>query len=67
MTNQRTGPPSSSTVSPRKSVTSINLNEVAPAPTEHKEIASVRIALQRLLQSAARNRGGTHISVVDSA
>jgi hypothetical protein len=42
-----------------------DLHEVAPAPTEHKEIAGVRIVLQRLLQPAGRNRGCAHISVVD--
>jgi hypothetical protein len=67
MTNQQSGLRASSTASPRKSVTSINLKRGCPAPMEHKEIASVRIALQRLLQSAERNRGGAHISVVDSA
>jgi hypothetical protein len=44
----------SSTASSRRSVTSINLNEVAPAPTEHKEIAGVQIALQRLLHLQGR-------------
>ena len=64
-TKRRPGRCASSTSSPRKSVTSINLNEVASAPTEHKEIAGPRIALQHLLQPTGRNRGGTHISVVD--
>ena len=43
MTNQQSGRRASSTA------TSINLNEFAPAPAEHKEIAGVRIALQRSL------------------
>jgi hypothetical protein len=51
-----------------KAVTLAKAREIAAGMrANYKEIASVRIALQRLLQSAERNRGGAHISVVDSA